>query len=256
MANLALRFPRFFLTSPAPCPYLPGRMERRLFTELRPGEGPTVYELLTRFGFRRSHTVAYRPSCEGCRACVSVRVPTARFRPSQGQRRTARANADLMARLLPAQATGEQFLLLKRYLGQRHPEGGMAGMDWEDYVSMVENSTVDTRIVEYRCPQGRLVAFALCRQALDEVELLLCAVAPEARGRGFGRQMMQRVQESARARGARRLFLEVRSSNAAALALYGATGFAATGRRPGYYRTLSGNSIDALTLGLILNDQR
>jgi arginine-tRNA-protein transferase len=189
MANLALRFPRFFLTSPAPCPYLPGRQERRLFTELRPGEGPAVYELLTRFGFRRSHTVAYRPSCEGCQACISVRVPVARFRASQGQRRAARANADLSVRVRPAVATPEQFALLKRYLIQRHPDGGMAAMDWEDFVDMVESTTVHTRMVEYRCPQGRLAGAAIVDRQGDGWSLIYSFFNPDERP-GLGTAMI------------------------------------------------------------------
>lgn len=97
-----------------------------------------------------------------------------------------------------------------------------------------------------------LIAFALCRQALDEVELLLCATHPALRGQGMGRLMMEKVIASSQARGARRLFLEVRSSNEPALGLYRATGFAESGRRPGYYRTRTGDSIDAITLSLAL----
>lgn len=98
----------------------------------------------------------------------------------------------------------------------------------------------------------RLCAFAMSRQTFDEVELLLCAVAPERRRSGDGRRMMEAVVDSARGRGARRLFLEVRASNMAALSLYGAVGFQPLGRRPGYYRTLAGESIDAITLSLSL----
>jgi arginine-tRNA-protein transferase len=206
MANLALRFPRFFLTSPAPCPYLPGRQERRLFTELRPGEAATVYELLTRFGFRRSHTVAYRPSCEGCRACVSVRVPAARFKPNQGQRRTARANADLMAQVRPPVATSEQFDLLKRYLGQRHPEGGMAAMDWSDYVDMVENSTVTTQLVEYRCPLGRLVAACIVDRQSDGWSLIYSFFNPDVRP-GLGTAIILEHIARARAQGLPYIYL-------------------------------------------------
>lgn len=99
------------------------------------------------------------------------------------------------------------------------------------------------------CHDGSgLIAFALCRQALDEVELLLCATRPDRRRTGFGRELVAAVVGSSRARGARRLFLEVRSSNITALALYRETGFVETGRRPGYYRTVTGDSIDAITL--------
>lgn len=98
----------------------------------------------------------------------------------------------------------------------------------------------------------QLAAFAMSRQTFEDVELLLCAVAPERRGAGDGRLLMQQVAGSARARGARRLFLEVRSSNMAALSLYRSAGFKVEGRRPGYYRTLGGESIDAITLSFAL----
>jgi ribosomal-protein-alanine N-acetyltransferase len=97
-----------------------------------------------------------------------------------------------------------------------------------------------------------LAAFAMSRQTFEDVELLLCAVAPERRGAGDGRALIQRVAGSARARGARRLFLEVRSSNMPALSLYRSAGFKVEGRRPGYYRTLGGESIDAITLSFSL----
>lgn len=99
---------------------------------------------------------------------------------------------------------------------------------------------------------SRLKAFAMSRQTFEDAELLLCAVAPDARGRGDGRRMIEAVAQSAQARGVRRLFLEVRASNQAALSLYRSTGFTPEGRRPGYYRTLSGESIDAITLSLSL----
>lgn len=95
---------------------------------------------------------------------------------------------------------------------------------------------------------GELISFALCRRAADEVELLLCAISPEWRRQGLGIEMMDRVAEQCRVRGVRKLFLEVRSSNASALALYRKAGFREDGRRPGYYHTISGDRIDAITL--------
>lgn len=96
------------------------------------------------------------------------------------------------------------------------------------------------------------IAFALCRHVHEEVELLLCAIEPDWRRRGLGRRLVARVAEQARQRGASRLFLEVRSSNAPAIALYHACGFVPIGTRPDYYRTLAGERIDAITLALTL----
>ena len=92
-----IRFPRFFVTSTAPCPYLPGRVERKVFTELRGDRAEELNDALGRIGFRRSQNVAYRPSCLDCNACVSVRVVANAFAPSASQRRTLKANDDLVA---------------------------------------------------------------------------------------------------------------------------------------------------------------
>ncbi|WP_022685201.1 arginyltransferase [Sphingomonas phyllosphaerae] len=148
------RFPRFFVTSPQPCPYLPGRQERKVFTEL---SGPNAAELndaLGRIGFRRSQSVAYRPSCAGCAACVSVRVRTHEFEPNATQRKLVRRHADLDVAACRPWATDEQYTLMRRYLSARHPGGGMAAMDESDFSDMVEHSPVNSVIVEYREPSG------------------------------------------------------------------------------------------------------
>lgn len=108
--------------------------------------------------------------------------------------------------------------------------------------------------LQFGLQQQQPIAFALCRIAADEVEFLLCATHPGARRQGIGRALLDRVRTESLRRGGRRLFLEVRSSNAEALSLYQAAGFTQEGRRPGYYRTLSGDRIDAITLALLLGD--
>jgi ribosomal-protein-alanine N-acetyltransferase len=97
-----------------------------------------------------------------------------------------------------------------------------------------------------------LAAFALCRRAADEAELLLFAIRPDRRRQGIGRAMLENVLEAGRERGARRIFLEVRATNEAALSLYRSFGFRQTGLRQGYYRTTTGVSIDAVTLSFDL----
>ena len=144
------RFPRFFVTSPSPCPYLPGRQERKIFTELSGNHAAELNDALGRIGFRRSQSVAYRPSCAGCTACVSVRVVTDEFQANQTQRKLLRRNADLEVTACKPWATDEQFQLLRRYLSSRHPGGGMATMDENDYADMVEQSPVSSYVIEYR----------------------------------------------------------------------------------------------------------
>ena len=104
-----VRFPRFFVTSPAPCPYLAGRTERKVFTELKGPHADQLNEALGRIGFRRSQTVAYRPSCVDCQACVSVRVVAGEFAPSKAQKRILKRNSDLVVTECRPWATSEQF---------------------------------------------------------------------------------------------------------------------------------------------------
>ncbi|WP_375403093.1 arginyltransferase [uncultured Sphingomonas sp.] len=185
------RFPRFFVTSPSPCPYLPGRQERKVFTELTGPHAGELNDALGRIGFRRSQGVAYRPSCAGCSACVSVRVVTPEFRPNATQRKLIRRHDDLQVSACRAWATDEQYRLLRRYLATRHPSGGMAGMDEEDYADMVEHSPVNSLIIEYREPsahgRGRLVAACLTDRQADGLSMIYSFFAADEDGRpGLG----------------------------------------------------------------------
>lgn len=178
------RFPRFFVTTPAPCPYLPGRQERKVFTELSGPHATELNDALGRIGFRRSQGVAYRPSCAGCTACVSVRVVTQAFSPNATQRKLLRRNDDLEVTACRPWATDEQFQLLRRYLGARHPGGGMAGMDEDDYADMVEHSPVNSLILEYRTrpvngERGRLVGACLTDRQADGLSMIYSFYDPD-----------------------------------------------------------------------------
>ncbi len=179
-----VRFPRFFVTTPAPCPYLPGRTERKVFTELKGPHADQLNEALGRIGFRRSQTVAYRPSCADCQACVSVRVVAEEFQASSTQRRNLRRNCDLVTTECRPWATEEQFELLQRYLGSRHPDGGMASMEEMDYADMVEHTPVTSYVTEYREPsdgsqQGRLVGACLTDRQGDGLSMIYSFYDPE-----------------------------------------------------------------------------
>ncbi len=179
-----IRFPRFFVTSSAPCPYLPGRSERKVFTELKGPHADQLNEALGRIGFRRSQTVAYRPSCLDCQACVSVRVQASRFRPSGTQKRDLKRNGDLIVSECRPWATDEQFELLARYLGARHPDGGMSAMDELDYADMIEHTPVSTVVTEYREPDahgrpGRLVGACLTDRQGDGLSMIYSFYDPD-----------------------------------------------------------------------------
>ena len=179
-----VRFPRFFVTSPAPCPYLPGKSERKVFTELKGPHADSLNDALGRIGFRRSQTVAYRPSCLDCQACVSVRVAADEFVPSATQRKVIQRNADLEVSACKPWSTAEQFELLQRYLATRHPGGGMATMDETDFADMVEHTSVKSYVIEYREPgdgvvPGKLVGACLTDQQADGLSMIYSFYDPE-----------------------------------------------------------------------------
>lgn len=187
-----VRFPRFFVTNPGPCPYIEGKTERKVFTELSGAHADELNEALGRIGFRRSQNVAYRPSCIDCKSCVSVRVLTDEFQPNATQRRIIKRNSDLTVSACRPWSTSEQYDLLRRYLSQRHPSGGMAGMDDMDYADMVEQSPVRSHVVEYRTPGrfgrlGELVGACLTDQQGDGLSMIYSFYDAEAEGRpGLG----------------------------------------------------------------------
>lgn len=190
---------KFFRTAPQPCPYLPGEVEQNLFTDLSAGHTGDVYAALSLVGFRRSHRVAYRPACPACRACLPVRVPATEFRPGRSFRRNLAANADLVETERPARATGEQFGLFARYVARRHGGGDMAAMGEDDYRLMIEDTPVDTRILEYRDGEGRLVAACLVDNLPDGPSAVYSFFEPTLRHRGLGTFAILRLLARARA---------------------------------------------------------
>jgi arginine-tRNA-protein transferase len=199
MTEQRKHFPEFYVTAPQPCPYLPGRLERKLFTHLTHDKSPALVDNLLRGGFRRSQNIAYMPYCEGCQGCVSVRVVVDGFEPTRSMRRVLDANRDLAARRLQATPTSEQYALFRAYIDERHSEGGMADMTVLDYAMMVEDSIIDTFLTEYRqrsepgaTPAARqpLLAAALCDRLSDGISMVYSFFEPEARRRGLGTYMI------------------------------------------------------------------
>ncbi|MCU0882954.1 MAG: arginyltransferase [Hyphomonadaceae bacterium] len=184
----AARNIRFYLTAPQPCPYLPGRRERKVFTALDGADAVELNDNLTHAGFRRSQNIAYRPACDMCASCVSVRVPVNRFETNRRWRRVNKRNGDVVASLVPAHATYEHFDLLKRYLGSRHAGGGMAEMSAFDYAAMVEETTVRTHLVEYRLDgtDGQLIGCALVDVLEDGLSLVYSFYEPDMEERSLG----------------------------------------------------------------------
>jgi len=152
---------QFFATAPVPCPYVDGRVERKLIVELAGRGAVDLYDELSRAGFRRSHGFAYRPACPTCNACVPVRIAVDRFAHSRSTRRVRNLNRDIPGRFVPARATPEQFQTFTAYQRSRHRDSDMATMSYGDYRSMVEDSSVRTALAEFRAPDGALAAVSL-----------------------------------------------------------------------------------------------
>ena len=204
LTNQSHKFPRFFVTVASPCPYLPGREERKLFTELRGADAVELNDILTHYGFRRSQNVAYRPACDSCNACQSVRIRVADFDLKRWAKKALKANSDLEIEIIDPWVTDEQYDLLKKYLDTRHADGGMAGMDPYDYTVMVEDTPVDTTLTEYRTPAGisdepsNLVAVCLTDQLSDGLSMVYSFYDPDAQVRSLGTFMI--LEHIARAR--------------------------------------------------------
>jgi arginine-tRNA-protein transferase len=190
--------PQFYLTAPSPCPYLAGKEERKVFTHLVGERAGELNNILTQGGFRRSQSIAYRPACEGCRACVSVRVVADQFQASRSMRRILNRNSDIVSEMKVAVPTSEQYSIFRAYLDSRHRDGGMADMTVLDYAMMVEDSHIETRVVEYRRREGDeagrqaddLIAVALTDVLGDGLSMVYSFFEPDEAARSLGTFMV------------------------------------------------------------------
>lgn len=177
---------QFFATAPVPCPYIPGRAERKLIVELGGPAAPALYDELSRAGFRRSHRFSYRPACRSCSACVPVRIAADRFADTRSTRRIRNANRNIAGRVLTPRATEEQFELFVRYQRSRHCDSDMAAMSFADYRGMVEDSAVRTALVEVREAAGALVAVSLVDRLDDGISAVYSFYDPSHHRRSLG----------------------------------------------------------------------
>ncbi|MEL6101982.1 MAG: arginyltransferase, partial [Pseudomonadota bacterium] len=181
--------PQFYVTAPQPCPYLDGRMERKLFTALQGDNAEKLNDSLSQQGFRRSQNVLYRPSCAECSACLSARIAVKDFAPSKSQKRSIRRNANLDRRATSPWATEDQYALFRKYLDSRHSDGGMADMDVYEYAAMVEETPVRSRLIEYYQHQdGRRELAAVCLTDVlsDGLSMVYSFYDPDLAGRSLG----------------------------------------------------------------------
>lgn len=221
MTDQPKNFPEFYVTAPQPCPYLAGRLERKLFTHLTHDKPQALIDNLLKGGFRRSQNIAYMPYCDGCNSCVSVRVLVDHFKPGRTQRRLKERNRDLVPRRVAAVPTAEQYHLFRRYIDARHSDGGMADMTVLDYAMMVEDSIISTFLTEYRARPPHalergldnrpelwpLKAVALCDRLSDGISMVYSFYDPNDEKRSLGAQMILEHIEYTRRLGLPYLYL-------------------------------------------------
>ncbi|WP_238366152.1 arginyltransferase [Mesobacterium pallidum] len=194
--------PQFYVTAPQPCPYLEGRMERKLFTALQGEAADKLNDTLSRQGFRRSQNVLYRPSCSDCAACLSARIDVSKFEPSRSQRKTRRRNAGLDRRATSPWATEDQFALFRDYLDSRHADGGMADMDVFEFAAMIEETPIRTRVVEYvESDTQELTAVCLTDVLEDGLSLVYSFYKPDLQRQSLGTYVILDHVEIAREAG-------------------------------------------------------
>jgi arginyl-tRNA--protein-N-Asp/Glu arginylyltransferase len=191
MKRVQIPLRHFFATPPTPCPYLEGKMERKVVTLLSGEEPDQLHSVLSTAGFRRSQDLAYRPACDNCNACVPVRIPARRYRPNRTQRKTWNRNLDLTARIVPAVAVREHYILFRQYLSSRHADGGMADMRFGDYRAMIEDTPVDSFLVEFRDQSNELLAVCLTDRMGDGFSLVYSFFLPSEAARSLGVYVVQ-----------------------------------------------------------------
>ncbi len=183
--------PQFYVTAPQPCPYLDGKMERKLFTALQGDSAAKLNNSLSRQGFRRSQNVLYRPSCAECAACLSARIKVAEFSPTKSQKRTMRRNQQIERQATSPWATEDQYALFRNYLDARHADGGMADMDVFEFSAMIEETPVRSRVIEYNDPDQRgLVAVSLTDVLADGLSMVYSFFTPDMPGSSLGTYMI------------------------------------------------------------------
>ncbi|MDW3221667.1 MAG: arginyltransferase [Paracoccaceae bacterium] len=183
--------PQFYVTAPQPCPYLEGRMERKLFTALQGENADKLNDSLSQQGFRRSQNVLYRPSCAECSACLSARIDVEAFGASRSQRRTMQRNLDLVRRATSPWASEEQYELFRTYLDSRHADGGMADMDVFEFAAMIEETPIRSRVVEYTdAHNGALIGVSLTDVLADGLSMVYSFYEPDHPKRSLGTYMI------------------------------------------------------------------
>lgn len=199
---------RLFHSAPHPCGYWHDRQARDLVLDPRDPRLASLYPTALQWGFRRSGDILYRPSCQGCRACVAVRIPVAEFVPNRSQRRCLARNADVTAHIVAAQRSDEHLALYQHYLTRRHPQGGMDDHGAHEFDQFLIGSWNDSRFLELRDRASRrLLAVAVTDLAEDALSAVYTFYAPDEASRSLGTLGILKQIEWAKRDGRKHVYL-------------------------------------------------
>lgn len=197
---LALR-----LSMRSECPYIDGRTEQRVAVDI--SQNPALHDRMARAGFRRVENWVYKPACPGCNACIPWRVDTVNFNMGRNLSRIWRVNDDLARHIAPISPTAEHYNLFKRYVGKRHGDGQMASMNHDEFISMIENSPIESVLLDYRTADGRLIGTVLTDVQSDGLSAVYSFFDPDESKRSLGTYMIMDMIDFAKELGLAYLYL-------------------------------------------------
>ncbi|MBK8972981.1 MAG: arginyltransferase [Hahellaceae bacterium] len=176
----------FYATPEHDCSYLDDRLATTLFVDPKARITSDLYSRLTHLGFRRSGSHYYRPRCNHCNACVSVRVLAAQFKPTRSQKRTWQRNQDLIATAVPVAFYPEHYALYERYINERHPDGDMYPPSRDQFQNFLLDARPETRLIEFRLPDDTLVGVSVTDRLSDGLSAIYTFFHPDHDSRSLG----------------------------------------------------------------------
>lgn len=196
---------RLFITTDYPCSYLPGRNARNLVADPSAID-QLSYEQLVLMGFRRSGEHVYRPHCQGCSGCLSLRIPVEQFKPNRNQRRIWKQNQDVQVRIMPPGFRLDHYRLFERYVHGRHPDGGMDNTNPDNYLSFISSRWSDTWLWEFTV-QDQLQAVAVVDHLQDGLSAVYTFFDLDSAARSLGTYAILYQIEQARQQGLKWVYL-------------------------------------------------